>query len=355
MRFVFLSRDANRAGFFALEHLLQRSEFVPSCVILPSPTRKPAQSMSGGSPLDLGPIPPHAYNHHQFTNSIPELARQHGVPVEQVEDINAFKTLRLLERHAPELIVVGGGWPQLLRPNVIACASRGAINAHPSLLPEFRGTDVHRWQIFHGVRVSGTTIHMMEQVFDTGRILTQDNFSVSPDDTPQALAEKSALVTGPLLEQAIGMVRDMRPGHVLGHPQGEPVGQSSFPRWPWQDLGFLRIRWSDSAARIERLVLSCTQESYYYNGPYANCGDQPVIIRQAKAEVFDPSGPRRPGRVVEFTAQGPLVECGTGAILLTEVQPASEAFWPEGFHTAPAIVGHAFGGMLRSAGIDTLN
>lgn len=348
MRFVYLSRRANRAGYFALKHLLEESGLAPACVFLPLTRDKSGRVPNGQEATAADLIPSHAYNRHRFTGSIAELARHHSVPVVLTADINEPDAMEVFRSCDPELVVIGGGWPQLLKPHVLSHAPFGAINAHPSLLPEFRGTDIHRWQVLDGVRTSGTSVHYVENTFDTGGILAQAQFPVGPTDTPQALAERAAKATGPLLVEAITKIMSAGPGEEVGRPQGRPVGQKYFSRWPWKDLDFLRISWADDATGIARLVLASNQESYYYNGPYACHDGQPYIIRQARLQPHPSTGRRVPGRVLELTDQGPLIECGSDALLLTEVQPASRTFWPGGFHTAPALSGREFGKLLES-------
>src|SRR5690606_20339043 len=98
MRFVYLSRVGNRAGYFALKYLLEESPYAPSCVLLPQ---------ARGRLVD--PIPADAYNHHRFTGSIEDLARGHGTPVVHTNDINSPDVAELLRSHDTELVVIGGG------------------------------------------------------------------------------------------------------------------------------------------------------------------------------------------------------------------------------------------------------
>ena len=147
MRFAYLSKNSNRSGFYILRHLLEESRFRPSAVILPA---------SSSSPLDCPTSAPIEKERYQlevqrmggealrFEGSIPLLLEKHKTPLLRLESIKtqeAFEKIRALQ---VDLMVLGGGWPQLIPQQVIELPSLGIINTHPSLLPEFRGTDIHR-------------------------------------------------------------------------------------------------------------------------------------------------------------------------------------------------------------------
>ena len=100
--------------------------------------------------------------------------------------MNGFYPLEL------DLIVLGGGWPELLPLNIIEAPLIGSINTHPSLLPDFRGTDIVRWQVFNNVKKTGVTIHYMDERFDTGQIIGQVEMDVEDIETPQLITTKLA-------------------------------------------------------------------------------------------------------------------------------------------------------------------
>src|SRR5690606_621161 len=106
--------------------------------------------------------------------------------------------------------------------------------------------------------------------------------------------------------------------------------------------------WSLPARQIARLVLASTQESYCYNGPYFYMSGKRFLVRQARAEAAEGLGAKTPGRIAALDEPGPLVECGQGAIRLLEIQPASDQFWPEGFHSTPAVSGSEFALSIRN-------
>jgi phosphoribosylglycinamide formyltransferase-1 len=61
------------------------------------------------------------------------------------------------------------------------------LNIHPSLLPSFPGLEAWRQALDYGVKVTGCTVHLVDQGIDTGPILAQRAVAVHPDDTPSTL------------------------------------------------------------------------------------------------------------------------------------------------------------------------
>ena len=102
--------------------------------------------------------------------------------------------LALLEEHHIDTIVLAG---YLLKiPQILTTKYKGKIlNIHPALLPKFGGKgmygmNVHKAVIEAGEEESGITIHLVDAVYDNGKILFQATCPVIPTDTPESLADK---------------------------------------------------------------------------------------------------------------------------------------------------------------------
>jgi phosphoribosylglycinamide formyltransferase-1 len=124
-------------------------------------------------------------------------ARRRGIPavaVERRRDPDAFDTAMdaAVRPHAPDLVVMGG----FLRLWRLPEDLRGrALNVHPSLLPAFGGRGlygdrVHRAVLEAGVRVTGCTVHLVDDEYDHGPIVAQVPVEVRDDDTPETLAHR---------------------------------------------------------------------------------------------------------------------------------------------------------------------
>ena len=82
------------------------------------------------------------------------------------------------------------GFMRLLSPSFTQRREGRILNIHPSLLPSYKGLDVHARMIADGVRIAGCTVHFVSAEMDAGPIIGQAAVPVLPDDTPELLAAR---------------------------------------------------------------------------------------------------------------------------------------------------------------------
>jgi phosphoribosylglycinamide formyltransferase-1 len=87
-------------------------------------------------------------------------------------------------------LVCLAGFMRILSPVFVRAWRGRALNIHPSLLPAFAGLHPQRQALDHGARVSGATVHFVDEGIDTGPIVLQSAVSVQPDDTEDTLAAR---------------------------------------------------------------------------------------------------------------------------------------------------------------------
>jgi phosphoribosylglycinamide formyltransferase-1 len=93
-------------------------------------------------------------------------------------------------RAAGAELVCLAGFMRLLSAGFVTAWQDRLINIHPSLLPAFKGLDVHERVLEAGVRFTGCTVHFVRPEMDTGPIIVQAAVPVAPDDTPASLAQR---------------------------------------------------------------------------------------------------------------------------------------------------------------------
>jgi len=130
-----------------------------------------------------------------------ERAKKHGIRTEvlvpkEFENRDAFNDAfyKLLTDANPDLIVLAGCLVVIPEKIVRAFAGR-IINIHPSLIPSFCGTGyyglkVHEKALERGVKVSGATVHFVDEGTDTGPIILQKPVMIRDDDTPSSLQKR---------------------------------------------------------------------------------------------------------------------------------------------------------------------
>lgn len=82
------------------------------------------------------------------------------------------------------------GYMRRLSPEFVAAFRQRIINIHPSLLPAFPGLDAQAQAIAHGAKVSGCTVHLVDEGLDSGPIVVQRTVPVLDGDTPESLAAR---------------------------------------------------------------------------------------------------------------------------------------------------------------------
>jgi phosphoribosylglycinamide formyltransferase 1 len=87
-------------------------------------------------------------------------------------------------------LVCLAGYMRLLSPGFVRAFSNRIVNVHPSLLPSFKGLDAQAQAIDYGVRISGCTIHFVDEDLDHGAIILQKAVEVRDDDTAETLSAR---------------------------------------------------------------------------------------------------------------------------------------------------------------------
>lgn len=114
-----------------------------------------------------------------------------------------------LKKRSVDLVVLAG-YLKILSKDFIKNYENKIINIHPSLIPAFCGKGyyglrVHEAAIEYGVKVSGATVHFVDECADTGPIILQEAVNVSEDDTKESLQTKVLQIEHKLLPMAVSL------------------------------------------------------------------------------------------------------------------------------------------------------
>ncbi|MBN2159323.1 MAG: phosphoribosylglycinamide formyltransferase [Spirochaetes bacterium] len=138
-----------------------------------------------------------------------ERARKHGISAYFVDpkpcgsrDAHEVAILEILDKHDVELVVLAG-YMRLLTGRMIGRYRNRIINIHPALLPSFPGTDGYGDAWRYGVKVSGCTVHFVDEGCDTGPIILQRVNPIEPDDTFESFRERGLKIEHGVLPEAI--------------------------------------------------------------------------------------------------------------------------------------------------------
>ena len=118
------------------------------------------------------------------------------------------KTIAVLKDRGVELVCLAG-YTRLLSPSFIQAFPNQIINIHPSLLPSFPGLDAQRQAFDHGVKITGCTVHYVDELLDHGKIIMQKSVEILDDDTSESLSARILVLEHQLYVDAVKqMVED---------------------------------------------------------------------------------------------------------------------------------------------------
>ena len=142
-------------------------------------------------------------------------ARARGIPAPHLSSLKFpdpddldRAILRTLQDRQVEVVALAG-YMKRLGPRTLAAYSNRILNVHPALLPAFGGQGmygirVHEAVIAEGVKLTGVTVHFVDEVYDHGPIIAQAAMPVEDDDTPETLARRVLALEHALLPEVIG-------------------------------------------------------------------------------------------------------------------------------------------------------
>ncbi len=123
-------------------------------------------------------------------------AKKHGIPVvilkngdfKNKEDFD-LELIRILKNNSVDLVILAG-FMRVLTPTFLKAFPQKIMNIHPALLPSFPGIHGQKQALEYGVKLSGCTVHFVDEGVDTGPIIIQSAVPVHNDDTEETLAAR---------------------------------------------------------------------------------------------------------------------------------------------------------------------
>jgi methionyl-tRNA formyltransferase len=118
--------------------------------------------------------------------------KSYNLPEIYAKGVNTNEFRKKLLKLNPDIVLVGS-WSEKFEKATFDIPKIATINAHPSLLPKYRGPNPYFWVIKNREQISGVTFHLMDEGFDTGAILAQEEVKIYPSDTGKTLKERTVL------------------------------------------------------------------------------------------------------------------------------------------------------------------
>jgi len=237
-----------------------------------------------------------------------DVAARFDAALVETRDVNALETLNALRKLEPELIFVVG-WSQLVHDPFVALASEGVFGMHPTLLPRHRGRAPIPWAILTGLARTGVTLfEIVDSTADSGPIVGQVAVDIAPDETATSLFAR-------LADAHVQLVRDLVPQLLSRSAPRVLQDPSRGSAWPKRLPADGIIDWETRARYLYDWVRAQTRP---YPGAFTFLGQDKVIVWGARPVELTGDAPA--GTIVDVSADGPVVACGEGGLLLEEIQ-----------------------------------
>ena len=235
-----------------------------------------------------------------------QLAAARGLDVYQPISLGDESAAACITEARPEALVVAA-YGLILPSRMLEIAPHGALNIHASLLPRWRGAAPIQRALLAGDRETGITIMQMDAGLDTGPALSMHPLAIDANDDAQSLHDRLAALGAKAVVDALADIAAGRARVV-----SQPAAGASYAR----KIGKAEaeIDWSRPCVELERAVRALRPAP----GARSKLRGNAIKIWRARCDA------RRgmPGEVLESSADGILIGCGEGALLVTELQRA---------------------------------
>ncbi len=235
-------------------------------------------------------------------DSVAQLAALHDIPTITPEDANAPEIIARIAQLKPDFLF-SFYYRQMLKPDLLALATRGAYNLHGSLLPKYRGRVPVNWAVIRGERATGATLHEMVEKPDAGRIVGQQAVPILPDDTALDVFTKLTVAAELVLDRVLPQLLAGTAAHTT-----QTLTEGSYFGGRKPEDG--RIDWRQPADAIHNLVRGVAPP---YPGAHTEIAGKPARILQTLRQP-DRRGPlAAPGLFID--ADRCYAQCGDGSVL----------------------------------------
>ncbi|MCG9133566.1 methionyl-tRNA formyltransferase [Candidatus Poribacteria bacterium] len=240
------------------------------------------------------------------------VATEYNLPIYQPEKVREPGFLRILERLAPDVIIVAA-FGQLLPQTVLDIPPCGTINLHPSLLPKYRGAAPIQWALINGETETGVTLMLLDAGEDTGDVISTVSIPIRDEDTAFTLTEQLAELGA---SQLVQFLTDMPIGTP---PPATPQNDATATHAPRLTKEIGHIDWHQPATTIHNLV----RGTAIWPGAYTFFRDNlrlKIISCQPLPQML--AAPAGTLEIVEKRKL--LVATAEGTLQLLKIQPATK-------------------------------
>ena len=235
---------------------------------------------------------------------VKEVAIANDIPVFQPENFREEETVEVLRALQPDVCAVVA-YGRILPQKVLDVPTKGCVNIHASILPQYRGSAPYQWAVLDGLKETGVTAQHMVLQMDAGDVIDVAKTLIGPDETAGELLDRLAVLGAELLSNTLTKFAE---GTVTSYPQ-DPE-EVSFA--PMLDKSMCPIDWNKTAQQIHDHVRGLNP------WPVATMELQSKRFKVYSTATVEGSG--QPGEILGVTKTGLKMACGDGAIEIRTLQ-----------------------------------
>ena len=235
---------------------------------------------------------------------VKELALEHGIPVFQPEHFKDAETARQLRELKPDVCAVVA-YGRILPQTILDIPTKGCVNIHASLLPQYRGSAPYQWAVLDGQPETGVSAQYMALKMDAGDVIDVAKTPIGPNETAGELLDRLAVLGAELLSKTLSR---LAAGSVSATAQDE----SAVTYAPMLDKSMCPIDWNKTAQQVHDHVRGL------HPWPVATAELAGTKFKIHQTVVVEGSG--EPGEILELTKTGLRVACGEGAVEIRSLQ-----------------------------------
>ena len=232
---------------------------------------------------------------------VKEVAIAHNIPVFQPENFRADEDVQVLADLKPDVCAVVA-YGRILPQRVLDIPTKGCINIHTSLLPQYRGSAPYQWAVLDGLKETGVSSMYLCREMDAGDIIDVAKTPIGENEPAGELLDRLAELGAELLSKTLGR---MAGGDVQGVPQDPD--KVSFA--PMLDKSMCPIDWNKPAQAVHNQVRGL----HPWPVATAEIGGTKFKIHQTVL-VNETTG-KTPGTPVELNKKGLRMACGDGTVI----------------------------------------
>ena len=235
---------------------------------------------------------------------VKELALANNISVFQPENFRADEDVQALRDLNPDVVAVVA-YGRILPQRVLDIPTKGCVNIHASILPEYRGSAPYQWAVLDGKKETGVTAQHMVREMDAGDIIDVAKTPIGENETAGELLDRLAVLGADLLSRTLTAFAE---GTVTRTPQ-DPAGISFAPML---DKSMCPIDWNKTAQQVHDQVRGL------HPWPIATMELKGKKFKVHATRIVEGAG--QPGEILGLTKTGLKIACGEGAVEVISLQ-----------------------------------